>query len=294
MEASPWAGVVVGEDVALEGGEEAVETVAAGEETEDAAEAVTEEDDGRTEEYTRTPRISKYAWRPPARRVKLTANKLGIVHGALDRLGPVPAGEAPASSAAPEQATEQGGAPRQQRRHVRSRPPPPRRIAGGGPMADVRRKLPVARHRAELLQALRQPISLIQGETGSGKTTQIAQYVLEEAAAEGRPLRIVCTQPRRLSAIGVAERIAAERGEVVGAGAVGYAVRGEVRQPASPTLTRTPTRTPTRTLNLTSALAQAPAPALALALTRCASPSRTRCSCARRACCCAGSRLSRT
>ena len=67
MEASPWAGVVVGEDVALEGGEEAVETVAAGEETEDAAEAETEEDDGRTEEYTRTPRISKYAWRPPAR-----------------------------------------------------------------------------------------------------------------------------------------------------------------------------------------------------------------------------------
>ena len=161
-------------------------------------------------------------------------------------------------------------------------------------MADVRRKLPVARHRAELLQALRQPISLIQGETGSGKTTQIAQYVLEEAAAEGRPLRIVCTQPRRLSAIGVAERIAAERGEVVGTGAVGYAVRGEVRQPASPTLTRTPTRTRTRTgtrtLNLTSTLA----PALALALTRCASPPRTRCSCARRACCCAGSKLSRT
>ena len=165
MEASPWAGVVVGEDVALEGGEEAVEkaveTVAAGEETEDAAEAETEEDDGRTEEYTRTPRISKYAWRPPARRVKLTANKLGIVRGALDRLGPVPAGDA--SSTAPEQGTEQGGAPRRQRRHVRSRPPPPRRIAGGGPMADVRRKLPVARHRAELLQALRQPISLIQG-----------------------------------------------------------------------------------------------------------------------------------
>ena len=94
MEASPWAGVVVGEDVALEGGEEAVETVAAGEETEDAAEAETEEDDGRTEERARTPRISKYAWRPPARRVKLTANKLGIVRGALDRLGPVPAGDA--------------------------------------------------------------------------------------------------------------------------------------------------------------------------------------------------------
>ena len=136
-------------------------------------------------------------------------------------------------------------------------------------MADVRRKLPVARHRAELLQALRQPISLIQGETGSGKTTQIAQYLLEEAAAEGRPLRIVCTQPRRLSAIGVAERIAAERGELVGTGAVGYAVRGEVRQSASPTLTRARARTRTRTraLNFTSSLALALAPALTLAST---------------------------
>ena len=94
MEASPWAGVVVGEDVALEGGEEAVETVAAGEETEDAAEAETEEDDGRAEERTRTPRISKYAWRPPARRVKLTANKLSIVRRVLDRLGAIRRGSA--------------------------------------------------------------------------------------------------------------------------------------------------------------------------------------------------------
>ena len=88
MEASPWAGVVVGEDVALEGGEEAVEkaveTLAAGEETEDAAEAETEEDDGRAEERTRTRRISKYAWRPPARRVKLTARCCFFVCGVED------------------------------------------------------------------------------------------------------------------------------------------------------------------------------------------------------------------
>ena len=208
MEASPWAGEVVVEEVAVEDGEEAVEgeaaedeaveeaveTMAAEEAAEEEAEEEAEAEDGRAEERARAPRISKYAWRPPARRVKLTASKLSIVRGALGRLdsldSPAPTGDAPASSDAP----DQGVAPRRQRRHVRSRPPPPRRIAGGGPLASVRRRLPVARHRAELLEALRQPISLIQGETGSGKTTQIAQYLLEEAAAEGRSLRIVCTQ----------------------------------------------------------------------------------------------------
>ena len=58
----------------------------------------------------------------------------------------------------------------------------------------------------------------------------MAQYLLEEAAARGESVSIICTQPRRISAIGVAERVAAERGERLGDGAVGYAVRGESRQ----------------------------------------------------------------
>ena len=80
-----------------------------------------------------------------------------------------------------------------------------------------------------MLAALREPASLVEGETGSGKTTQVAQYVLEDAAETGRPVYIICTQPRRISAIGVADRVAAERGERVGAGAVGYSIRGESR-----------------------------------------------------------------
>ena len=60
--------------------------------------------------------------------------------------------------------------------------------------------------------------------------TQVAQFLLEEASRSGRPVNIICTQPRRISAIGVADRVAAERGERVGEGAVGYAVRGESRQ----------------------------------------------------------------
>jgi hypothetical protein len=54
--------------------------------------------------------------------------------------------------------------------------------------------------------------------------------VLETAAERGQTVSMICTQPRRISAIGVAERVAAERGEAVGHGAVGYAVRGESRQ----------------------------------------------------------------
>jgi len=54
------------------------------------------------------------------------------------------------------------------------------------------------------------------GATGSGKTTQVPQYILEEAAANDEPCRIFFSQPRKLAAISCAQRIAAERGEHVG------------------------------------------------------------------------------
>ena len=55
---------------------------------------------------------------------------------------------------------------------------------------------------------------------------QIPQYILEEAHAKGNACRIICTQPRRISAIGVAERVAYERGESIGS-TVGYQIRLE-------------------------------------------------------------------
>lgn len=53
-------------------------------------------------------------------------------------------------------------------------------------------------------------------DAGSGKTTQVPHYVLEAAAAAGRLCNVVVAQPRRISAMSVAERVAAERGEKIG------------------------------------------------------------------------------
>jgi HrpA-like RNA helicase len=76
-----------------------------------------------------------------------------------------------------------------------------------------------------LLQVL-----IVSGETGCGKTTQLPQFILEDAIASGRgpATNIICTQPRRISAISVARRVAHERGEAVGH-TVGYRTRVQER-----------------------------------------------------------------
>ena len=63
---------------------------------------------------------------------------------------------------------------------------------------------------------------------GCGKTTQVAQFILDNEIEQGRGsiTNIACTQPRRISAISVAERVAAERGEILG-DSVGFQIRLE-------------------------------------------------------------------
>ncbi|CAE7470106.1 unnamed protein product, partial [Symbiodinium microadriaticum] len=69
-------------------------------------------------------------------------------------------------------------------------------------------------------------VVIVEGETGCGKTTQLPQFLLEDAAARKSAVRILVTQPRRVSALSVAARVAEERGEKLGA-TVGFAIRLE-------------------------------------------------------------------
>ncbi|KAG0258984.1 hypothetical protein BG011_002879 [Mortierella polycephala] len=93
----------------------------------------------------------------------------------------------------------------------------------------ARAKLPAWSFKDQLVKAVRDnAVVIVCGETGCGKTTQVPQFILDQWIQEsiGEHANIVCTQPRRIAAIGVAERVAAERSTDVGQ-QVGYAIRGE-------------------------------------------------------------------
>ena len=94
-------------------------------------------------------------------------------------------------------------------------------------MRAIRDALPIAKIRDSLCEALRtSPVVVVSGGTGSGKSTQCPQYILEDAIARGvgPETRIIVTQPRRIAAVSVAERVASERGERAG-NSVGFSVR---------------------------------------------------------------------
>ncbi|XP_058148873.1 pre-mRNA-splicing factor ATP-dependent RNA helicase DHX16 [Dasypus novemcinctus] len=93
-------------------------------------------------------------------------------------------------------------------------------------MQAVRRSLPVFPFREELLAAIAShQVLIIEGETGSGKTTQIPQYLFEEGYTRNG-MKIACTQPRRVAAMSVAARVAREMGVKLG-NEVGYSIRFE-------------------------------------------------------------------
>lgn len=81
--------------------------------------------------------------------------------------------------------------------------------------------LPVSERRGEIMELMRRnDVIIVCGETGSGKTTQLPKMALELGrGAHGR--LIACTQPRRIAAVSVAERVAAETGTAPGQ-LVGY------------------------------------------------------------------------
>ena len=108
--------------------------------------------------------------------------------------------------------------------------------SAGGPferMRSARKALPMSSFREEVLAHVRDHRTvIICGETGCGKSTQVPQFLLEEAVEAGRggKCTILVLQPRRVAAVSLAARVAAERCEEGGVGGViGYRIRQEAR-----------------------------------------------------------------
>jgi pre-mRNA-splicing factor ATP-dependent RNA helicase DHX16 len=92
-------------------------------------------------------------------------------------------------------------------------------------MKMVRESLPIYQYREQLLAAIEEyQVLIIVGETGSGKSTQIPQYLHESGFSKLG--KIGCTQPRRVAAMSVAARVAEEMGCKLG-NEVGYSIRFE-------------------------------------------------------------------
>ncbi|XP_068587812.1 ATP-dependent RNA helicase DHX30 [Cebidichthys violaceus] len=93
--------------------------------------------------------------------------------------------------------------------------------------------LPVDAHRQRVISEVQSSrVVVIAGETGCGKTTRIPRFLLEESVrgGEGATCNVVVTQPRRISAVSVAQRVAHEMGPALKT-SVGYQVRLESRPP---------------------------------------------------------------
>lgn len=92
-------------------------------------------------------------------------------------------------------------------------------------MREQREFLPAFAVREDLLRVIRDnQVVVVVGETGSGKTTQLTQFLHEDGYSKFG--MIACTQPRRVAAMSVAKRVSEEM-EVDLGGPVGYAIRFE-------------------------------------------------------------------
>lgn len=99
-------------------------------------------------------------------------------------------------------------------------------------MISQREKLPAWQVQERIVRTVRDNhVTIISGETGSGKSTQSIQFLLDDLYMKGLGdcANMIVTQPRRISALGLADRVAEERCGRVG-DEVGYTIRGESRR----------------------------------------------------------------
>lgn len=100
-------------------------------------------------------------------------------------------------------------------------------------MRKQRDALPIKLRATDILTKIQlNDVTIIMAATGSGKTTQVPQLLFDDYInkGDGANCNILCTQPRRLAAMSVAERIADERGQRLGS-EVGYQVRFDNKLP---------------------------------------------------------------
>ncbi|KAF9732883.1 hypothetical protein PMIN06_007488 [Paraphaeosphaeria minitans] len=97
-------------------------------------------------------------------------------------------------------------------------------------IADVRTSLPIHKYKETIINSMiSEQVVIVCAETGSGKSSQLPQYVLEHYESQGDHESIIlCTQPRRVAAISLATRVAEEHGSRLGQ-TVGYTIRFEDR-----------------------------------------------------------------
>lgn len=100
-------------------------------------------------------------------------------------------------------------------------------------MLASRMQLPMWQFRQQVVDAVdKEQVVIICGETGCGKSTQVPSFLLEHQLLQGKPCKIYCTEPRRISAISLARRVSEELGEGKGdigtnRSLVGYSIRLE-------------------------------------------------------------------
>ena len=101
-------------------------------------------------------------------------------------------------------------------------------------MKATRDNLPMLSYRSTILETVQNnPVTIICAETGAGKSTQCGQYILEQALLDGHSdeVNIICTQPRRVAATSLAERVSDEMCDKLGK-MVGYQIRMEAKRSA--------------------------------------------------------------